>query len=293
MSKIILLGGPTASGKSALSLKWAEQQNGEIVNGDSMQIYQELNILTARPSDQELNIIPHHLYGILKGDDPCSAERWRALARRAIDDIWQRGKLPIVVGGTGLYLKSLTMGLSKVPAIDENIRKAIRANILEEGAEQAHGRLSQIDPEMATRLAANDGQRVGRALEVIKSTGKSLLHWQALPLTGGLVDEDVELDLQLIERDRADLYGRCNARFEAMIRNGDVIEEVRSLMTLDYDKNLPVMKSLGVPQIIDYIAGTSTLEQAITLSQTATRQFAKRQMTWFRNQFPHWKRQLL
>ena len=293
MQKIILLGGPTASGKSSLALKWASEYDGEIINGDSMQIYRELDILTACPSLQEMEQAPHHLYRHLKGDDACSAERWRDLARGVIADIWQRGKTPIVVGGTGLYFKALVYGLSKIPKIDETIRADIRAEVNEKGAEAAYQKLNKLDPVMASRLSPGDSQRVGRALEVILSTGRSLAEWQAEPLIGGLVDEEVDVSKHVLMRERAELYQRCNVRFDSMIRDGDAIEEVRALMGLNYPKNVAVMKSLGVPQIIDYIEGRMTLDETITLSQTATRQFAKRQMTWFRNQFSDWKNEIL
>jgi len=293
MRKIIVLGGPTASGKSALALKWAQENNGEIINGDSMQIYRELDIITACPTKDEMKQVPHHLYRTLKGDDPCSAERWREMARAKLDDIWGRDKTPIVVGGTGLYLKALVMGLSKVPDIDPKIREDIRQSVLVEGPVAAHERLSSLDPEMASRLAPADGQRISRALEVILSTKRSLSLWQAEPEVGGLKDQDVDMSLNVIERDRAELYDRCNERFKMMIEQGDVIEEVRSLMEHQYALTLPVMKSLGVPQIIDHIDGKLSKEEAITLSQTATRQFAKRQMTWFRNQFSSWEKHFL
>lgn len=289
MRKIMLLGGPTASGKSSVSLKWAEENNGEIINADSMQIYRELNILTACPSEIDMKGVPHHLYRHLKGDDACSAERWRELARSVIDDIWFRGKTPIVVGGTGLYLKALVYGLSEVPEIDENIRAQIRNDITELGSQASHQKLSEIDPEMASRLVSGDSQRIGRALEVIISTGKSLSEWQNEPLKGGLIDEGIEISKNILVRDRAELYQRCNARFEEMICDELAINEVRALMALNYPKNIAVMKSLGVPQIIDYLDGKAELEETIILAQTATRQFAKRQMTWFRNQFSDWQ----
>ncbi|MEZ5759000.1 MAG: tRNA (adenosine(37)-N6)-dimethylallyltransferase MiaA [Emcibacteraceae bacterium] len=287
--KIIILGGATASGKSSLALEWAKEQGGEIINADSMQIYRELDILTACPDADELNLVPHHLYRYLKGDDPCSAERWRDLARGVIDDVHTRGRVPIVVGGTGLYLKALVNGLSKVPEIDPVIRKQVRAEVNEFGADTAHNKLLKIDPEMASRLAPNDSQRIARALEVILSTGRSLAKWQQEPELGGLQEEDFQIEKYVIERDRADLYARCDLRFKKMIEDGQAIEEVKGLLSLGYDTNLPVMKSLGVPQIIDFIEGKIDLEQTITLAQTATRQFAKRQMTWFRNQFYDWQ----
>ncbi len=287
--KIIILGGPTASGKSSLALKWASEVNGEIVNADSMQIYRELDILTACPSGDEMDKIPHHLYRHLKGDDPCSAERWRDMARAVIDDIWQRGKTPVIVGGTGLYLKTLVYGLSKVPEIDEQVRKIVRQEVVDDGPQRAHKKLSEIDPDMAARLAPGDSQRIARALEVVQSTGKSLRYWQDQKPVGGLVNENLEMDKYILLRERAELYQRCDQRFKEMIEQGDAIDEVKALLSLHYDRNLPVRKSLGVPQIIDYVEGNQSLEETISLSQTATRQFAKRQMTWFRNQFSDWK----
>lgn len=285
----MILGGPTASGKSALALKWAQQYDGEIVNADSMQIYRELDILTACPSVDEMSLAPHHLYRALKGDDPCSAERWRDMARIVIDDIWSRGQIPIVVGGTGLYLKALVYGLSKVPEIDDTIRQDIRNQVAIGGSEVAHTKLSELDPEMAVRLAPGDSQRISRALEVMMSTGRSLAEWQREPATGGLIDENVEMSNHVLLRDRAELYARCDLRFKQMIEQGTAIDEVKALMALNYSRTLPVMKSLGLPQVVDYIEGKVPLEETIMLSQTATRQFAKRQMTWFRNQFSEWK----
>lgn len=165
--RIIILGGATASGKSSTALKWARKFDGEIINADSMQIYRELYIITACPTIEEMNEAPHHLYRHLEGDDPCSAERWRDLAVEVINDVWQRGRVPIVVGGTGLYLKALVYGLSKVPEIDEAIRAEIRDDVNTNGPEQAHKKLQAIDPEMAGRLAPGDSQRIARALEVI------------------------------------------------------------------------------------------------------------------------------
>jgi len=287
--KIMIIGGPTASGKSNLALEWACKHDGEIINADSMQIYKNFNVLTACPSLKEMDLVPHHLYRLLKGDDICSVERWRDMARDVIDDVWARGKLPIVVGGTGLYLKTLIYGLSKIPRIDDEIRQKTRKKVTEDGAEAAHEKLKIIDPEMASRLSPSDGQRISRALEVILSTNKSLFDWQLQPLIGGLIDEDVEIDNYILLRDRAELYARCDQRFNKMMEQGDALEEVRTLISLEYSKDLPIMKSLGVPQIINYFKGNASFEETTTLSQIATRQFAKRQMTWFRNQFSDWK----
>ncbi len=287
--KIILLAGPTASGKSATALDWAEKYGGEIVNSDSMQVYGELCHLSARPTPEEEAICPHHLYGILKGDDPCSAEKWRTMAMTVIEDIWQRGAVPIVVGGTGLYFKSLVTGLSPVPEIDRHIRQEIRQTVTRDSAAQAHERLKALDPQMASVLSPGDSQRISRALEVILSTGKSLKYWQDIPPVGGLcLRDDVVIEKNVITMDRTKLYERCDRRFIMMIQEGKAIAEVRSLMALNYPASLPVMKSLGVPQIMRYLRQEITRTEMISLSQIATRQFAKRQMTWFRNQCGDW-----
>jgi len=294
MKKIILLAGPTASGKSATALGWAKTCGGEIVNADSMQVYAELSCLTARPSAEEEATCPHHLYGLLKGDTPCSAELWREKARVVIEDIWQRGGIPIVVGGTGLYFKSLTQGLSPVPEIDPDIRREIRETVTSENAPVAHERLRGLDPHMADSLAPGDSQRISRALEVILSTGKSLKYWQDIPPTGGLLDRrDVTIEPNVTVMARAALYERCNSRFRLMVEEGRALAEVQGLMDMNYAPTLPVMKSLGVPQIARYLREEISLDEAISLSQIATRQFAKRQMTWFRNQCGDWNQVIL
>lgn len=288
--ELVLLGGPTASGKTAHALDWAASRNGEIVNADSMQIYGELRVLTACPSAEEEAACPHHLYRLLKGDDPCSAERWRDLAVSKIEDIWQRGKLAIIVGGTGLYFKTLLSGLSPIPDIDPDIRENIRREIREGGPEAAHARLEKLDPVIAERLAPGDSQRIGRALEVMFSTGKPLTHWQELPLTGGLDGQkDVTIEKYIKQPAREELYARCDKRFRLMVEEGSVIEEVKSLVSKGYAPDVPVMKALGVAPLSRYLVGEIDLEEAITLSQTATRQYAKRQMTWFRNQWNDWQ----
>ncbi|MCF8473128.1 MAG: tRNA (adenosine(37)-N6)-dimethylallyltransferase MiaA [Emcibacter sp.] len=292
--KIILLAGPTASGKSATALEWAKIRGGEIINADSMQVYAELSHLTARPSAEEESLCPHHLYGVLKGDDLCSAERWRDMALVVIEDVWSRGGIPIMVGGTGLYFKTLLDGLSPIPEIEGHIRQSIRATITSETASEAHQKLAELDPLMAEKLAPNDTQRISRALEVILSTGKPFSYWQSIPRVGGMgARDDVDIERYVIELDRAILYERCDLRFRHMVDEGNAIEEVRSLMQLEYSSSLPVMKSLGVPQIIRHLQGDCSWEEMIYLSQTATRQFAKRQMTWFRNQCGDWNNHLL
>ncbi|WP_321397926.1 tRNA (adenosine(37)-N6)-dimethylallyltransferase MiaA [Emcibacter sp.] len=287
---IILLAGPTASGKSSLALKWAQELGGEIVNADSMQVYVELRDLTARPSEEEEATCPHHLYGVLRGDDPCSAERWRQMALPVIEEIWSRGHVPIVVGGTGLYFKTLLEGLSPVPDIDPAIREQVRTEVAEAGPQAAWERLKELDPAWAARISPTDGQRIARGLEVVLSTGKPLSFWQTQPGIGGLEGRpDIRIRKVVLERDRQDLYARCDLRFQQMIEQGRALEEVKSLLECGYDAELPVMKSLGVPPLIGYVREQISLEEAIIQSQTQTRQFAKRQMTWFRNQCADWE----
>ena len=292
MRKIILLAGPTASGKSALALKWAAEYDGEIVNADSMQIYKELRILTACPSKEEEEKVLHHLYRCIKGDQPCSAQDWRNLAVKILEDIWARDKTAIIVGGTGLYFKTLIEGLSPVPAIDPAIREDIRAELSAAGSELLHHRLSGLDQIMAEKLNAHDGQRVARALEVILSTGRSLSHWQAQPPSGGLAgEENIQIERNVVAIERSLLYDRCNKRFEIMMQSSEnysALDEVRALLGRGYEDNVGVMKSLGVRHLGAYLKGELDLPEAIILSKTATRQYAKRQMTWFRNQCSDW-----
>lgn len=288
--KILLLGGPTASGKTACVLEWARARDGEIINADSMQIYRELRVLTACPSEEEEAVCPHHLFRLLKGDDPCSAERWRELALAEIEEIWQRGKLPVIVGGTGLYFKTLLSGLSPIPDIDPLIRENTREQVREEGADAAHTRLEKLDPATAARLAPGDSQRIGRALEVALSTGKPLSYWQEIPLVGGLEERtDVQIEKHVKQTPREELYARCDKRFRLMVEEGQALAEVKNLVSHGYAPDMPVMKALGVGPLSEYLKGNMGLEAAITLSQTATRQYAKRQMTWFRNQCGDWQ----
>ncbi|WP_138380542.1 tRNA (adenosine(37)-N6)-dimethylallyltransferase MiaA [Luteithermobacter gelatinilyticus] len=287
--EIILLAGPTASGKSALALRWASEKDGEIVNADSMQVYAELRDLTARPSEEEECQVPHHLYGVLGGNDACSAETWREMALNVLGDIWARGGVPIVVGGTGLYFRALLQGLSPIPSVAPEIRQAVRQEVASEGAEAAHIRLKALDPDWAAKIAPTDRQRIARGLEVALSTGRPLSWWQRQPGQGGLEErEDLALEKHVLMPDREWLYARCDARFEKMVREGRALEEVRSLMARGYSPDQPVMKSLGVSQLAAYLEGRLPLEEAIQQAQTATRQYAKRQMTWFRNQCRDW-----
>lgn len=291
--KVIFLGGPTASGKSALALALAEQANGVVINADSMQVYDALRIITARPSAADEARAPHVLYGYRPAAPACSAADWAADARRAVESTWEAGQLPIVTGGTGLYFRTLISGISPIPDIPAAIRANIRARMAEEGPDALHRDLAGLDPASAARLEPGDSQRIARALEVQAATGRTLSDWQREPNVGGL-DRTADFDpLSLVlTPPRPLLYDRCDLRLRLMMSedpaSGGGLAEIRALMERDLDPALPVMKALGVPEFMAYLRGELDFETALSLGQTATRQYAKRQMTWFRNQFPDW-----
>lgn len=283
----MLIAGPTASGKSAATLVLAERIGGEIVNADSMQIYRELPLLSAAPDAAERARAPHHLYGVASVAEPFSVARWAGLAGETIAAINRRGNVAIVTGGTGLYFRALLGGLSAVPEIDEGIRLGVRQLISNEGAAAGHAALEREDPVMAGRLRPSDGQRIARALEVVRSTGRSLASWQQNTVDGPLtaLDRAGGVARFVLSPPRDWLYGRCDRRFDLMLENG-ALEEVAALPPAD--PNLTALKALGVPQLRAAMAGAMTMEEAVRLAKTATRQYAKRQMTWFRNQCADW-----
>jgi tRNA dimethylallyltransferase len=285
---IILIAGPTASGKSALAMVLAERLGGAIVNADSMQVYRELRVLTARPSPADEARTPHKLYGVLSVAEACSAARWRDMAEEAIGAARAEGCVPILVGGTGLYFRALLEGLAPVPEIPPEVRSKVRELARLEGAESLHRRLAERDDVMASRLKPGDRQRVARALETVMATGRSLAEWQAMDAEGGLAGrEHVTKVLLLPPREMA--YARCDARLQAMVESGG-LDEARALDAVGLDPDLPAMKALGVPHFLAAVRGEMALEDAITAAQTATRHYAKRQFTWFRHQFTDWDR---
>jgi tRNA dimethylallyltransferase len=285
--RAILIAGPTASGKSALALRWAEERGGAIVNADSMQVYRELRVLTARPPAAEEARVPHHLYGHVPGAEAYSAGRFVAEVSDAIATIEVSGRLPIIVGGTGLYFKALIDGLSPVPAIPDDVRSAWRTTAAEIGASELHAILASRDPEMAARLRPTDPQRVTRALEVLEATGRSLAYWQTLPGTAVLKSEDVERYVVSVERD--ELYRRCDARFERMLEGG-ALAEVEALAALGLPPGLPVMGALGVRPLMQLLAGNMSREDAAAQAKADTRKFVKRQITWIAGNMSAWKR---
>jgi tRNA dimethylallyltransferase len=281
----ILIAGPTSSGKSALALAVAERHGGTIVNADSMQVYRDLRIVTARPNDAEEARVPHRLYGHVDAAENYSVGRWCQDVRRAIEETRAEGRLPILVGGTGLYFKALTQGLSAVPPTPPEVRAAVRARCDAEGSTALHAELARRDPATATRLRPGDRMRICRALEVLEATGRSLADWHRDGMPA-ILDPDRALKL-FLDVDRAELHRRIDARFDAMLAAG-ALEEVRALAARGLDPVLPAMKAHGVPWLRRHLAGEIGLDEAAAGGKSDTRRYTKRQQTWFRHQMPGW-----
>lgn len=279
---VIVIGGPTASGKSAIALEIAGEFGGEIVNADSMQIYADLPVITARPAAEDRARAPHHLYGVLGMADRCSAGEWRSRALETIREIHRRDATPIVVGGTGLYLKALMTGLHTMPDVPADLRESLNRRLQAEGAPALHAELLVSDPETADGLNAADGQRVVRALEILMHTGRGLRSWQAGET------EDAPADLRFVTLalapPREDLYATANDRFDRMLHAG-AIDEVASLLERSPPSDFPLLKAVGVPPIRAFLEGDIGRERLKELGKRDTRRYAKRQMTWFRHQF--------
>ncbi len=284
----ILITGPTASGKSALAVELARSHGGVVINADSMQVYDTLRVLTARPSKEDMQGVPHYLYGHVPAGQAYSTGVWLREATELVERLRGEGRLPVFVGGTGLYFKALTGGLSDMPAVPSEIRGHLRARLLAEGAEVLHRQLAERDESVAASLNPQDGQRIVRALEVIEATGQSIAAFQG---KAGPVVIDPECARKIVVLpDRDVLHQRINGRFEKMLAVG-AEEEVRSLLALGLSPDMPVMKAIGVSQIAAMFKGDMTREAVLETGAAATRQYAKRQMTWFRNQMDEsWER---
>ncbi|CAN7273236.1 tRNA (adenosine(37)-N6)-dimethylallyltransferase MiaA [Brucella pseudogrignonensis] len=283
----ILIAGPTASGKSALALHMAKKTGGFIVNTDSMQVYDVLDLLSARPQSDELREAEHFLYGHVAPSVSYSTGKWFADVEALLSRADLRTRTPIFVGGTGLYFRALLGGLSQMPEVPADVREHWRNRMSEEGAEALHSALTELDPEIAATLRPTDSQRIVRALEVFEGTGKSLLHWQKN--TGTALVDDASATKIVLLPDRKWLGERIAQRFNLMWDHG-ALDEVRVLNALHLDPALPAMKAIGVREISAFFAGEMTREDAIERSIIATRQYAKRQSTWFRNQLDEsWK----
>lgn len=277
----MLIAGPTASGKSALALSFAQTHGGVIINTDSMQVYRDLRIITARPTPQEEAQVPHLLYGEVDGALNFSAGAWVGEAARALAEARAQNRLAIFAGGSGLYFKALTRGLSAVPLIAPEVRESVRARLERDGVEALHEELKQRDPASAERLKPRDRSRIARALEVVEATGRSLTDWHRDGLPPLLPPEQVTALFLAPERD--ELYARIDARFGKMLKAG-ALDEVAALAARELDPLLPAMKAHGVPALIRHLKGEITLEEAATFGRADTRHYAKRQFTWFRHQ---------
>jgi tRNA dimethylallyltransferase len=282
---VIFVAGPTASGKSELALMLAERFDGVVINADSMQVYKEMRVLTARPDDAEEARAPHRLYGVLSVSDSCSAGRWAELAKAEIEVAIAAGKVPILVGGTGLYFEALIDGIAPTPEIPAKVRNLVRAKMEELGAVEFHRLLAAKDPAMAEKLHSNDRQRLMRAMEVIEATGLSLAKWQHQQSVGPEF-ENPWLGL-VVDIPRDELYARCDKRLDLMLEEG-ALEEVKVLKKKGFDRNLPAMKALGVPDFMAYLDGDMALDEALLKAKTGTRRYAKRQLTWLRRKMISW-----
>jgi tRNA dimethylallyltransferase len=282
----VLIAGPTASGKSALALWLAEETGGIVVNADSMQVYRDLRIITARPTPDEEARVPHRLYGHVDAAQNCSAGHWVTDAATALAEARAQNRLAIFVGGSGLYFKALTRGLSAVPPVPPEIRESVRARLERDGVEALHGELARLDPASAERLKPRDRTRIARALEVIEATGRSLTDWHRDGLPPLLPSGQFSAVFLAPERDA--LYARIDARFDAMLAAG-ARDEVARLGARQLDPLLPAMKAHGVPALLSHLRGEITLEEAAEIGRADTRHYAKRQFTWFRHQLPEFE----
>ncbi len=283
----ILIAGPTASGKSRLALDVAKRLNGVVINADSMQVYAELQILTARPSSADTESIPHRLYGHVSVAEPYSVGRWINDVAATLIDARGEGRRPIIVGGTGLYFRALTKGLTEVPDVPAPVRSAWRERAATLTTDELHTLLAQRSTAEAARVKPSDRNRILRALEVIDGTGRTLPEWQDEAAGSALVDMSNATAI-VVTPQRADLYDQINRRFLMMVKAG-ALSEARRIANQGYDPELPAMKSIGLSALLAHLSGDIELDEAIARAQTETRNFAKRQMTWFRNQMPDWQ----
>lgn len=282
-SMVAVIAGPTASGKSALALALAERLNGSIINADASQLYADLRILSARPSPAEEARVPHHLYGVIDGAEAANAARWAAMARAAIAEVRAAGRLPILVGGTGMYLATLIDGIAPVPEIDPAVRDTVRAMTTEEAARA----LAAEDVAAAARLGPTDRQRILRALEVVRATGRTLKDWQHSKEGG--IGRAMDVRAMVVEVPREVLYARAETRLRAMAAAG-AAEEAARLVARGLPADRPVLRALGVAEFAQVAAGTLDPDAAILAVAQETRHYQKRQSTWLRNQRPDWPR---
>ncbi|WP_137043788.1 tRNA (adenosine(37)-N6)-dimethylallyltransferase MiaA [Pseudolabrys sp. FHR47] len=285
VKQAVLIAGPTASGKSALALALADRLGGTIVNADSMQVYAGLRVITARPTAEEEARAQHMLYGHVDAAESYSTGQWLREVTQVLDDIAAAGRVPIVVGGTGLYFKVLTEGIAAVPAIPAEIRESVRERLARDGVSSLYTELTALDPVTAARLMPLDRSRIARALEVVLATGRSISDWHGEG-TAPLLPPERAVKI-FVTLERTQLVSRIEARFAAMMQAG-ALDEVRALAARDLDPLLPAMKAHGVPWLIRHLKGEIPLDEAVAGSIMDTRRYAKRQHTWFRGQMKDW-----
>jgi tRNA dimethylallyltransferase len=276
---VVVVAGPSASGKSALAMALAEAFEGTVINADSMQVYRDLRVLTARPTSAEEARVPHRLYGVIDAVETCSAGRWRAMALAEIAAAQKAGRLAILAGGTGLYLRALLEGLTPIPSVAESVRQEARALHARIGGAAFKEALAALDAETAAALAPGDGQRLIRAYEVARATGRGLADWRRDPAPRPAVRAAAVVLLP----PRPALYAQCDSRFLQMVEEGAVAEVAR-LLARRLDARLPAMKAVGVGELGEFLVGRCSMPEAIAAAQQATRRYVKRQYTWFRHQ---------
>ena len=279
-NSVVVIAGPTASGKSGLALDLALRYNGVVINADASQIYKGISIISAAPSEEEKNQVEHLLYEIFEPTKNGTVSEWLRLVVEVIRNVWKRGKLPIVVGGTGFYIESLIKGVSPIPETRPETKEKVAKMFAEGGVSKVYEMLKNIDEKGAKRVNENDTTRVRRALEIFWDTGVSIDEWFEKPMIKLLQEADFKVVALLPKL--SDLEEKCSKRFDIMMENG-ALDEVKNLLDLKLDANLSAMKAIGVPELADYLRGKITLDEAVRLAKLHTRQYAKRQLTWFRN----------
>jgi len=275
---VILLAGPTAAGKTVLAIELAERLGTQIISADSMQVYRNMDVGTAKPSAEERSLVVHHLIDVVDPDEPFDAAQYLQLARPIVEYLHSQGKVPVVVGGTGLYMKVLTLGICPVPPGDPRVRQELSTELKTRGLFCLYAELNEVDPALAVKLNPNDRQRITRALEVYRSTGETLSRWQEQHAFRTVLFPSIRV---FISRSRDDIYARIDRRVDVMMQNG-FLDEVAGLLAMGYSPDLKSLQSLGYKQLIRYLSGGISLEAAVRQTKLETRHYAKRQITWFR-----------